>query len=129
MAVIPGRPILSGMKLVSIAVSRGNGALCNAIDAIIMYIIQHPDTVKMNGGSVEAKFISDVYSCVELADYKIFGGGGLPLTNNCITPASLYSKFGQLLVNVADKGFFDAKKTHQSKALDRYDWRPCHAPW
>jgi hypothetical protein len=72
--MIPGRSILSGIKLVSIAVSGSNGALRNAIDAIILHVIPHPDTVKMNRGSVEAKLISDVYSCVELVDCRISDG-------------------------------------------------------
>jgi hypothetical protein len=67
MAVIPGRPILSGSKLVSIAVSGSNRALR---DAINLHVIPHADIVKMNRGSVEAKLISDVYFCVELVDCK-----------------------------------------------------------
>jgi hypothetical protein len=59
------------MKLVSIGVSGSNWALRNTIDAII---IQHPDTVKMDWRSVEAKFIIDMYFCVELAGRKTSEG-------------------------------------------------------
>lgn len=60
MAVIPGGAVLCQVETIRERSTRSDGALRDPGDAIRGYRVELPDTVPVNGGSVDRQVICDV---------------------------------------------------------------------